>query len=147
MLKLTSIDPHWYFISNLIAILDSIGIKEHIPQDTPYLKYSTLKGKDIRILNRLYYFWEKNKLKDVRKIFGNHIFTQKVVSTQKAEKERVIELITSESFFNVLKKYNISKGIELEENLLFLLCLSPEKLELIMIAKLLKVFATIRESR
>lgn len=121
MLKLTSLNKNWYFINNMSAILGNLGIVEHRPKDTKFLKYSTLSGKDIRIMNRLVYFADRNKLKDIKRLFNSLIFTQKVISTNKDQKEKVIELMHSDGFFDLLKKYNISKGIELEENLLFLL--------------------------
>lgn len=53
ILRLTSTDPNWLLVSNLITILKTFGVKEDIPDDTKFLKLSTLKGKDIRIINRL----------------------------------------------------------------------------------------------
>lgn len=121
LLRLTSFDSKWYFIDSLNTILSSLGIREHIPADTKFLKYSSLRGREVRIMNRLVYFAERNNIKDIRKLFSSQIFTQKVVSTKQVDKEQFIDLMYSDEFLKVLKKYNISKGIELEENLLFLL--------------------------
>ena len=104
MLKMMSISNEWYFISNLTTIVESLGIREHVPNDTKFLKYSVLKGKDIRIMNRLTYFIDRNQIKDVRKLFNKFIFTQKVISTKK---ECVIELISEHNFTEVLRKYKI----------------------------------------
>lgn len=92
VLKLTSTDQNWYFVNNLVTILSSVGIREHVPEDTPFLKYSNLKGRDIRIINRLNFIIDKYNVKDIRKIFTKIIFTQKVVSLKQNSKERVIEL-------------------------------------------------------
>ena len=56
ILRLTSIDPNWLLVSNLTTILKTFGIKEDIPDDSKFLKFSNLKGKDIRIINRIIYY-------------------------------------------------------------------------------------------
>lgn len=139
VLKLTSTDQNWYFVNNLVTILSSLGIREHVPEDTPFLKYSNLKGRDIRIINRLNFISDKYRVKDLRKIFSKVIFTQKVVSLKQNSKERVIELCHADNFLQVLQKLKVTNAIELEENLLNLLALSPDKTELIMMDKVIKV--------
>jgi len=52
VLKLTTADMRWYMVSCLEKILETFGIREHKPRDTKFLKYSILKGRDCRILNR-----------------------------------------------------------------------------------------------
>ena len=62
-------------------------------------------------------------------------------------KEQDIELIKTNDFFDKLKTLNVTKTIELEENLRKLLCLSPEKQDFIMVKKLIKVLEIFNSSR
>jgi hypothetical protein len=98
VLKLTSFDSRYIMVNDLVNIISSLGICEHRPLDTQFLEYSSLKGREIRILNRLIYFMEQNKVKDIKKLFGNFIFTQKVICKNKA-KEGIIELMGPNDFF------------------------------------------------
>jgi hypothetical protein len=136
-----------FVVDHLVNFLSLLGIREHKPEDTKYLKYSSLKGREIRIINRLIACCEVNKIEDVRKLFKKAMFTQKVVSTKNSEKERVIELCKTKKFFEILKKLNISKFLEEEKNLIKLLCLSPDKTDLIMISKLVTVIKQFKISR
>ena len=147
ILRLTSTDPNWLLVSNLTTILKTFGVKEDLPDDNKFIKFSYLKGKDIRIINRLIYYLEKSNTKDVKVFLAKITFKQRVVSLKNSSKEQVIELCKTEDFFQALRKRNISKGIELEENLLLTLCLSPEKLDLIMINKLVKMITYFKSSR
>jgi hypothetical protein len=135
-----------FVVDHLVNFLSLLGIREHKPEDTKYLKYSSLKGREIRIINRLIACCEVNKIEDVRKLFKKAMFTQKVVSTKNSEKERVIELCKTKKFFEILMKLNISKFLE-EEYLIELLCLSPDKTDLIMISKLVIVIKQFKISR
>jgi hypothetical protein len=135
-----------FVVDHLVNFLSLLGIREHKPEDTKYLKYSSLKGREIRIINRLIACCEVNKIEDVRKLFKKAMFTQKVVSTKNSEKERVIELCKTKKFFEILMKLNISKFLE-EEYLIELLCLSPDKTDLIMISKLVTVIKQFKISR
>ena len=134
VLKTTTPDKKYFMVDHLINFLSSLGIREHVPEDTKFLKYSYLKGRDIRIINRLIACCEVNKVQDIRKLFKKVMYTQKVVSTKNSGKERVIELCPTKKFFEVLKKLNISKFLDDEENLVDLLCLSPDKTDLIMMS-------------
>jgi len=67
-------------------------IFEHKPEDTKFLKYSELKGRDIRIINRIVHCCKENNIEDVKSLFKRIIYQQKVVSTKNSQKERVIEL-------------------------------------------------------
>lgn len=150
ILKLTSNDKNWLIVNNLITILGSLGIREHVPEDTPFLKYSALRGREIRTINRILYFLRRNGVKDVRDVkvvFKKIIFAQKVISIKESTKNKVIELWPTSQFFDILKEHNLTKAIELEESLMTLLGLSPDRLELIMISKLVKVWEQFSQSR
>lgn len=136
ILKLTSLDTRYIMINDLINIILSLGICEHKPSDTPFLTYSSLQGREIRILNRLIYFSQRNKMKDIKVLFGTYIFTQKVISKKNQGKEGIIELMSTNDFFEILKKFNITKTIELQQNLQNLLCLSKDRGDIIMVKKL-----------
>lgn len=147
VLKLTSSDFRWYFVENLIELLQTFGVREHKPDDTNFIKYYILKGRDIRIINRFIHICKRENVTDIRRIFGNALFSQKVISTKNKGKKRTIDLIYTENFFERLKALKVTKTIELEANLRNLLCLSPDKQELIMIDKLVKVYENFTQSR
>lgn len=147
VLKMTGNWNHLYIIDNLIKILSSMLIFEHKPEDTKFLKYSELKGRDIRIINRIVHCCKENNIEDVKSLFKWIIYQQKVVSTKNSQKERVIELWTTEKFFQQLKKMNIIKSLEQEEELVNLLCLSQDKTDLIMMDKLDKIINPFQKSR
>ena len=120
-------------------------IREHIPEDTKFLKYSCLRGKDIRIVNRLIYYLRKHEI-SLKNLLSGIIYKQSVVS-KNSSKEKTIELWKANDLYNLFKKLKLCKGIELEENLQHLLCLSTDQFDLIMINKLVKVIQDFEQSR
>lgn len=103
VLKLASFDEKWYLVSTLTDIMATFKIREHIPEDTRYLKYSILKSKDIRIINRLKYYMKKHDISLAKEVFHDVMFTQSVVSLKNKGKERVIELCSADDVFKTLK--------------------------------------------
>jgi len=102
-----------------------------------HMRFEILEPKSLRILYDMTFYLGENQPDD---LFNDKIYEQ-LIKTKK--KENMVELISSEDFFDILIEHKIMKEYEnghpkhkimeeMKENLMELLCLDPQYKELLM---------------
>lgn len=133
-------------ITILEKSLTSLGIHEDFPQPTKQLDFANLEGSAIRKFNKIIKYMKENDMTEVSDLIQkNNIDMFTVVSKTK---EHIIQTISAEKFKDILKSKNILEaGEELDENFVEFVQVSKEHDDIIMVSKLQKAVAKIRNHR
>ncbi|CAI2386554.1 unnamed protein product [Moneuplotes crassus] len=110
-------------VKGLKKIMAQLGILENLPVSTKNFCYETLSGAGIRLMNRIIRDTEGDIESFLKKEGGilDHKITKKVIAGSKSE---MIDVINSDDFLKILKKFKIMKRWEdLDENLQIFLSL------------------------
>ncbi|CAI2373541.1 unnamed protein product [Moneuplotes crassus] len=133
-------------IHSLISTMAKYGCFELFPKSNKHINYRKMDGATIRILNRIIAIMERDKQENVEDFLGEKNITYiEVVSPSKTEKIGVIDHLKLREVLR--EKCIIPYGEDLDEEFQTLLCLSSNREDLIMIRKMRKIIADIKNVR
>lgn len=75
--KLMNVGTNWFSVSKIAQTLESYYIRDHMPEDNKYFKFSTLAGKDIRMINLLIAHLSNNHI-TIRDFLEDIIYTHEI---------------------------------------------------------------------
>ena len=123
-------------VEKISRILSELYIKEDIPVATKNFDYKHLSAPDIRMINRIVEYMDKNNIKEIEDFIGRDKITKhEVIGNNKRED---VEIIQSNQFLEILLEKNLIEDDELNEGLQMFLAISMDDIDELMIRKLKK---------
>ena len=123
--------------SNKISkILEELDIKEDIPLSSNNFDYKHLLAPDIRLMNKIIEYMDKNNIEEIEDFIGRgRISVIEVISSNKRED---IQIIEADKFVESLVEKGLIEDDELNEGLQMFFSITMDNIDKLMIRKIKK---------
>ena len=123
--------------SNKISkILEELDIKEDIPLSSKNFDYKHLLAPDIRLMNKIIEYMDKNNIEEIEDFIGRgRISVIEVISSNKRED---IQIIEADKFVESLVEKGLIEDDELNEGLQMFFSITMDNIDKLMIRKIKK---------
>lgn len=123
-------------VNKIVKILEELDIHEDKPLPTKNFDYKHLGAPDIRQVNRIIEYMDKNNIKDIEDFLGKgRIIIIEVIGNNKRED---IEIIDVEKFTECLEEKNLIENDELSDGIQMFFAISLDNMDKLMIRKMRK---------